>query len=261
MIFSPSIEAIYCDSGIDFYESIARIARLGFETFEFWSWWDKDIHAIQRRTEEFGLTVGSFCTKMIPLVNPMRRKEYITGLEESIAVATKLGCKHLITQVGDEQIGLSRWEQKQSIVQGLKECVPLLQERGITLLVEPLNTKVDHPGYFLVRSQEGFEIIDEVDSPNVKLVFDIYHQQVSEGNLIPSMTGNVDKIGYLHAADHPGRHQPGTGEINLMNVLRAVDQAGYTGWVGLEYVPIGDPDESLVRIRSDFEEFSHDTHW
>jgi len=118
------------------------------------------------------------------------------------------------------------------------------------LVIEPLNVLVDHPGYYLTTSAEGFEILDEVDSPNVKLLYDIYHQQVTEGNLIATITSHIAQIAHFHVADVPGRHEPGTGEINWVNVLRAIDEAGYAGYVGLEYMPTGATVESLEYIKA-----------
>src|SRR4029077_17233792 len=114
-----------------------------------------------------------------------------------------------------------------------------------TVVLEPLNVLVDHAGYYLVTTAEGLEIVDEVASPNVKLLFDIYHQQISEGNVIRNLTENLAKIGHVHAADNPGRHEPGTGELNYAVIFRALDAAGYDGHVGLEYRPSTDPAETL----------------
>jgi hydroxypyruvate isomerase len=122
-------------------------------------------------------------------------------------------------------------------VRALKEAAPIAEGEGIMLLLECLNTLVDHGGYFVVTWQQGVEIVREVDSPAVGLTFDIYHHQVTEGNLISNLTRHIDLVGHLHAADVPGRHEPGTGEINFLNVLGAAKRAGYDGYVGLECVP------------------------
>ena len=116
-------------------------------------------------------------------------------------------------------------------------------------MIEPLNTKVDHPGYYLTSSAEAFEIVREVGSPNVKVVFDIYHQQISEGNIIPNITKNLDGIAHLHAAGHPGRNDLQFGENDYKNIFAAVDNAGYTGACGLEYRPLCDPEASLAEAK------------
>ena len=111
----------------------------------------------------------------------------------------------------------------------------------MTLSIETLNVLVDHKGYYLATSEEGFRMVDAVGSPRVRLLFDIYHQQITEGNLIANITANLGKISHFHLADVPGRHQPGTGEINYLNVFRAIAAKGYTGFLGLEMWPTVDP--------------------
>ena len=115
----------------------------------------------------------------------------------------------------------------------------------MTIMLEPLNVLVNHPGYYLVTAGEGFDIVREVDHPLVKIVYDIYHQQVSEGNIIPSVTKNLDCIAHLHSAGHPGRHELQYGESDYKVIFDAIDKAGYTGACGLEYSPLLEPEESL----------------
>ena len=117
-------------------------------------------------------------------------------------------------------------------------------------MVEPLNSAVDHPGYFLTSSYEGYDILEAVDSPNVKLLYDVYHQQITEGNVIQNVTDHIDLIGHVSVADVPGRHEPGTGELNYENVFSALDDAGYEGYVGLEFSPTGDSAEAIKDVRS-----------
>ena len=127
--------------------------------------------------------------------------------------------------------------------------MPILEKYGIMLVIEPLNTLVDHKGYYLVTSDEGFDIIREVDSDNVKLLFDIYHQQVSEGNVISNMVNNLDLIGHLHSAGCPGRHELWQGELNYGQIFEAIDNAGYNGFCALEYKPTLDPIDSLTECK------------
>jgi hydroxypyruvate isomerase len=188
------------------------------------------------------------CTTESNLTDPAYRQAWFDGLRESCIAAQKLGVKRLITQVGMDT-GAERAEQHLSIVEGLRAGAPILEEYGVTVMIEPLNTYVDHPGYYLWSAVEAFEIIREVNHPNVKVIYDIYHQQVMEGNIIPNITKNLDCIAHLHGAGHPGRNEMQYGESDYKNIIKAVDAAGYTGALGLEYRPLLDPIESLKAVK------------
>lgn len=236
--FKPSvcIDAVF--EGKLYNEACASVKRAGISAIEFWGWWDCDLEALQAAQKTNGLDISACCTKFISLVDPDLRDDYLDGLEESIAAAQWLGTKILISQVGDFQVGVPREEQKQSLIDGLKEAAPMLENAGITLVIEPLNELVDHEGYFLIRSDEAFEIVDAVASPNIKVIFDIYHQQISEGHLIKNIVSNIDKIGHFHAAGNPGRHELQNGEINYPAVFKAIQDTDFEGYVGLEYWPL-----------------------
>jgi hydroxypyruvate isomerase len=130
----------------------------------------------------------------------------------------------------------------------LKHVAPLFEDAGVTLVVEPLNILSNHMGYYLSSSYEAFEICNVVGSPRVKVLYDIYHQQISEGNLIPTIRKYFDLIGHLHVADVPGRHEPGTGEINYKNVFKAISDLGYDKYVGLEYSPTINTAETVKNV-------------
>lgn len=229
-------------------EALQTVADAGISAFEFWCWWEKDLDELEAHRDKHGLEIAAFCTKFISLVDPAKRAEYLAGLEESIAAARRLHCPTLISQVGDFRPGVPRAEQHASLVAGLKEAAPMLEEAGVTLVFEPLNELVDHAGYYLIRSDEAFQIVDEVASPRVKIVFDIYHQQISEGHLIHNITANVDKIAHFHAAGNPGRHELNVGEIHYPSVFEAIEETTYQGYVGLEYWPLKDPAEGLREV-------------
>lgn len=236
--FKPSvcIDAVF--EGKPFNEACAAVKRAGISAIEFWGWWDRDLQELQLAQKSNDLQISACCTKFISLVDPDLRSAYLKGLLESIEAAKKLGTKTLISQVGDFRESVPREEQRQSLIDGLKEAAPLLETANITLVFEPLNELVDHKGYFLIRSDEAFEIVDEVASPNVKVIFDIYHQQISEGHLIKNIVSNIDKIGHFHAAGNPGRHELQNGEINYRAVFKAIQETGFEGYVGLEYWPL-----------------------
>ena len=242
MNLSVCIDAVY--KGRAFIDALTEVASLGIDSFEFWSWWDKDIDQIREAKERLDLTVVACCTRFITLVDASQRDAYLSGLRETIEVCQQLGCTRIISQVGDD-LGIDRVIQRKSLVDGLKASAPLLEATGITLVFEPLNVLVDHAGYYLTSSAESFEIVDAVASPNVKVVFDIYHQQITEGNIIRNITENIDKIGHFHAAGNPGRHELHIGELNYAEIFRAIDACDYGGYIGLEYFPVASPHVGL----------------
>jgi hydroxypyruvate isomerase len=248
MKFSVNIESVY--ENHSFIRSMEEVKRLGFHAFEFWSWWDKDMQQIKSAKDRLHLHLSSIVTKFISLTDSKKRHEYVQGLKETIAAAKFLGCNMIVSQVGDEIPGVPRTEQHKSIVEGLKACVPFLEEAGMMLVIEPLNTFVDHPGYYLDSAKEGFQIVEEVGSPYVKVLYDIYHMQIMEGNIISTITKNIDKIGHFHAAGVPGRHEPYTGELYYINIFHAIQASGFNGYIGLEYWPIENPSTSLIKFRN-----------
>jgi len=251
--FLPSVcfDAVF--EGMPVQQAIEQVAKSGIGAIEFWGWWDKDLSVIEAAKKQHDLNISACCTKFVTLVDPSKRAEYLQGLEESIEAAIRLECPTLISQVGNFRPGVPREEQHQALVDGLKEAAPMLEAAGVTLVIEPLNELIDHKGYYLVRSEEAFEIIDEVGSDRVKVVFDIYHQQISEGQLIANITANIDKIGHFHAAGNPGRHELTVGELHYPSIFDAIRETGYLGYVGLEYWPKHDPVTGLREVASWFE--------
>ena len=232
----------------DFCDSVRKVAEIGFDAVEIYGWASLDFDKARQVLDETGVELLSMCTTEFRLNDPAYRDAWVEGVRKSCVAAQKLGVRKLITQVGNDT-GAPREEQHASIVAGLKAGAPILEEYGVTVMIEPLNTYVNHPGYYLWSAVEAFEIIDEVNSPNVKVIFDIYHQQVMEGNIIPNIVNNLDKIAHLHGAGHPGRHEMENGENNYHVIMDAVDKAGYKGALGLEYIPLTDPVESLKRTK------------
>jgi len=222
---------------------------MGIPAFEFWGWDNKDLDAIDEAKEKAGLAVAS-CVGSGGgvLVDPTQRAAFVEGVGKSIEVAHQLDCKTLIITTGNELVDVSREDQHASIVEGLKQAAPLAASGKVTLALEPLNILVNHKGYYLSTSAEGFQILEEVGSPHVKLLYDIYHQQITEGNLIANIEAGIQSIGHFHVADVPGRHEPGTGEINYRNVFKKIEALGYKDYVGLEYTPQKEAGETLKHV-------------
>lgn len=245
--FSVCIDMIMTE--IPFIERMERIKQIGYTAFEFWEWKSKDVDAIIRKKNELGLEVATIMGAGWKQMNTEEaRKAFVSEIQSSIAAAKRLGSKTLIVTTGLEDKRIPRAEQHANYVAALKAAAPYAEASQVTLVLEPLNTKVDHPSYYLQTAKEGFEILDEVASPAVKMLFDIYHHQIMEGNLIDDIAKNIAKIAHFHVADVPGRHEPGTGEINYANVFRAIAASGYKGFVGLEYKPSRSAEETLKAV-------------
>lgn len=245
--FSVCLDMILTD--LPFTGRMERIKKIGYGAFEFWEWKTKDVDAIARKREELGLEVATLMGSGWKQLNTEEaRRNFVAEIRASIPVARRLGAKTLIVTTGLEDRRIPRAEQKANYVAALKAAAPLAEEAGVALVLEPLNTKVDHPFYYLHTAKEGFEIIEEVASPAVRLLFDIYHHQVMEGNIIQDITKNIARIAHFHVADVPGRREPGTGEINYANVFRAISRTGYQGFIGLEYKPSRAAEDTLREV-------------
>ncbi len=262
MKLSVCAETVFTDR--DIAGRAEGIGRHGIKDFELWDLRWHDPLTLERTIHEDGYRLLSYAgNRDCTLINPDDRAGFLAELDTNLQRAQALKASALIVltdAVDDKGIPippdrpLTHDEKLASVQEGLSQAVPRAEEAGITLLVEPLNTKVDHPGYFLPDSATGLELVRAVNSPRVKLLYDIYHQQLSEGDLIRTIEANLPWIGHIHAADVPGRHEPGTGEINHANIARMLVANSYDGFVGLECFPAGDSDEALRAFISTYGE-------
>ena len=241
---------------LPFLDRLRKVKEAGFTHYEFWPWRNKDIDAIVALNQELGLTAVQFSASPVKgfghgITNPdpARRQEFEEEIRSAIPVAKKLGVKKLCVVAGEETKGYSREEQTQAVIAALKAGARIVEPEGITIILEPLNVLVDHPRQLIVRSEHAALVLKLVGSPNVKMLFDIYHQQISEGNLTGNIRKYHDLIGYFQLADHPGRHEPTTGEINYPFVLRTIHEIGYRDPIGMEMSPKSDPMEAFKAIR------------
>lgn len=235
MKYSVCIDALY--SGEDITETLFSVKAAGFDTIEFWSWPGRDLEKLETGIRQLGMQVSCFCTDGWSLTDPKEWEPYLEGLKRSISVAKRLGCDKLITQAGPERQEISHQEVLSNIAEGLKRCVPILEKNQITLMLEPLNLQVDHPGYSLAHISEALEILEKVNSKQVKLLFDIYHQQITEGNLLSNIRRALPYIAHFHTAGVTRRGELDEGEINYPYLFAKIKEMGYLGYIGLEYTP------------------------
>jgi len=237
----------YSDKDVIYH--LEKVKTHGFHGLEYYNWWDLDLKETARAQERIGVGINAICTNFFNLVDPTKREKYVQGIRETLEACHILETKSIITQTGSFIEGTSRELQQQAMIETLRECATLCEKAGITLEVEPLNG-LDHHGHFLQYSDEAVYIMEQVNSSNVKLVFDVYHQQITEGNVIRNATNYVEHINHYHIADNPGRNEPGTGELNYVNILKAIKATGYNGFIGLEGGYTVDTDEALNAFKN-----------
>ncbi|MFH1023843.1 MAG: TIM barrel protein [Planctomycetota bacterium] len=179
------------------------------------------------------------------LTNPANRKQWLARTDQTLRFCKAAGIGAAIVCTGNRVEGKSSRQMRKSVVTGLERTVRKAEKCGVTLLLETLNDTIDHPNYFLTSSDEGAAICREIGSPRLKLLFDCYHVQIMEGDLCGHIRKNLDVIGHMHAAGHPGRHELWLGETNYPFLAKQIDAMGYSGVFALEYLPTLDPAESI----------------
>ncbi len=238
---------------LPFLDRLRKVKEAGFSHYEFWPWRNKDLDAIKSLNEELGLHTVQFSASPKRfdqgITDPNRNAEFVEDIKAAVEMARKLGVTKLTVVAGEETPGYSRDQQTSAVIEALKAGARIVEPAGITLNLEPLNVLVDHPRQLVVTSEHAAQILRAVNSPNVKMLFDVYHQQISEGNLTGNIREYKDLIGYFQIADHPGRHEPGTGEIQYAQILRVIHDVGYQGAIGLELSPKRDPLQALAAVR------------
>ena len=247
MKYSVCTDAVF--ENLPLEEACAKVLALGFEAIEFWLPTGKNLDKLRGIMDSTGLKLAAMCTDFISLADPAFRNDYRAALEKAVATAKSLNCSTIISQVGSE-LPVERALQHRSIVCGLKNCAGLLEDNGITLTIEPLNIRVDHKGYYLSSSDECVDILSETGSDNVKMLFDIYHQQITEGDITRRIRQYMPYIAHFHTAGNPGRHELYNSELNYQKVFESIEESGYSGYVGLEYFPEDNVEKGLNYAKS-----------
>lgn len=234
---------------VPFEQRFSLARKLGFQTVEFWTV-DRGnatkASQIKHLVDDFGLDVTQFAPAWPNFADPAKHSDLLKVTEQAIADAKVLGCSKF-TVTGHSLVeGMSREAQLAGYTTGLMRMAPLLESAGITGLVEPFN-RVNHLNHLLNGSQPALPMVRSVNSPRLKLLWDFYHMQLEDGDLIEKFVSGVDQVGHVQIGDVPGRHQPGTGEINHANLLRAVRNAGYHDKIGLEFMPQDQDDAKAVK--------------
>lgn len=246
MNFSVNVDAIYLGKNIDIHDAVENVAKAGIKNIEFWGWWDKDLGRLCELKEKYGLRYVGLCPKLTSMVDPEYKEAYLADFSEAVKAAKKIGCTGIFVKPGDKT--KDEFEvQVQNMMSILRRLVEMAAPHGITVLLEPVSF-LEAPDTFLGTSELAFRMVREINSPYLKVLYDLYHMQLDEGDITRRVLGNLKDIGHLHAAGIAERHELGDGEIDYGYVFDAIDRAGYKKMIGLEYFPVEDPLEGLKKV-------------
>lgn len=234
MNFSVNAHCLFGKTPLD--QAFAVMKRLGYTVFEHWQIAPADVDHIAACLGRYDITLSTFCTDYFTLNDEGCHDAYEAALINALETAGKLHCLSLITQVGQDT-GKPRSAQHDAIVKGLMRVKPHLEKANVLLLVEPLNDVKDHKGYYLTSSQEGFDIIREVNSPNIKLLFDVYHQLHMGEDVIACIADHLDLIGHFHIAGFPDRDDKLFECYDYRPLLVFLNEQKVEAPVGLELFP------------------------
>ena len=250
------IDTLYTE--LDWPDRFQAAKDDGFEAVEFWDWRIRDLDATRGAAEKAGIAISGFNGDAdYSLVDPTHKEKYLDYLKQSIAAAKQVGASSVTIHsnalgeggiVVDPYDNLSHTVKLCAMYDTLLDCAKLAGAEGINLNLEALNITTDHVGNFLATTQMGAEIVRLIGSPRLKLLYDVYHMQINEGCICDTITSYADCFGHIHVADAPGRHEPGTGEINYKKVLAHLEACGYTGRVGYELFPLTDTKTAVKAI-------------
>ena len=251
------IEMLYPES--DPAYKITKVAEFGFKYVEFWDWRNKDVFNLISACLEHGLSIVNFCGhRQGSLVAADTHDLFLADLKKAFPVASKLDCPMLIVltnEMGadgsakDPYDDIPSAEKYQNVRIGLEKALDITP-KNVTLVLEPLNTRIEHPGYYLSDMETAVSLIKEINHPRLKILCDLYHLGVMGADLTTLITNYLEYIGHIHIADFPGRHEPGTGSANWPAILKLLKMKGYKGYVGFEYAPLQDSEESLKAVRA-----------
>jgi len=239
-------------------EKMRRIAEMGFTAVEFWSWKDKNLDALAEAASSHGVSIRNFSGQRAgDLIDATTHPVLLRDIDESIPVARRLGVSMLMVLTNELGEGgrvvhacpeIPEAEKRQNVIRGLNAILERVP-KDMNIVLEPLNTALDHVGYFLSSMDAAVSIVEEVGDPRLKVLCDFYHLAMMGENPLEIVRRYSRAIGHVHIADYPGRHEPGTGKGNWLEVLADLERQGYRGDIGFEFSPKGDSDTALRAVR------------
>ena len=254
-VFKPTLMLEMLSGPID--QELELAAKAGFQSVEsltqYAAWSDSDVARVRKLCQSLHLGIDTVLAQQdwkkrpVSIVDPAHRETFLGDVKNAIVYAKKLDIPHVSLTSGLSAKGLSYEQQWASLTEGIKRAADLIAEAKLMLLIEPLNSLVDHAGCYLTSCVEGLKLVKEINLPHFRLLFDLYHEQISRGNIIRTAIEAAPYVKVFHVADNPGRNDPGTGEIDYPNVYQAIRKTGYDGYIGMEYHPLADPLASFTK--------------
>ena len=244
---------------LPFEARVAKVAEAGYKNVElvgeYKKWSENDFKTALAKKHELGLTFDVTAGLAHGVADQGARDALLADVRNELPIMERLECPAVIIMSGNVVPGMSRQQQHESCVEGLKRAAALVEGKTIAgqpvrLLLENIDPE-ENPKYFLQSVAEGFEVVKTVRHPQVQFLYDFFHEQIAEGNLIEKLEKNIDHVGLVHIADVPGRHEPGTGEINYTNIYRKLIQLNYDRYAAMEFVPTSDPVGKLRNAREE----------
>lgn len=244
---------------LPFEQRLERVAEAGYHKVElvgeYKDWTDADFARAQSACKRLGITFDATAGLPHGAGDPAGREAFLADWKQAIPTMERLAIPAMIALSGNVIEGRTRAEQHAATIEALKQAVKLIEGRTMggepmRLLLECIDPE-ENPKYFLTSAAEAMEIVRAVDHPQVQFLYDLYHEQIGHGNLLEKLEKNIDVVGLIHVADVPGRHQPGTGEINYASVYRTLKRLGYKHTVAMEFLPLGDEVEALRKARAE----------
>lgn len=237
-------------------QQLAKIAEAGAQSVELVTehlkWSDADVKRYLAVARSYNLGFDAllyspdWVKRPVTMVNPDHRAAFLADLKTAIDWAHRLGASQIILMSGNEQPGMSHEAQYASMVEAARQATELAAAAGdVTLILENLNSKVNHKGYFLTSALESLKCVKEVNHPKLRMLFDIYHEAVQHGDPIPAVVEAEPYVAVYHVADEPGRNDPGTGHMRWDDIYKAIGKTSYSGYITLEYLPKADEVTSL----------------
>lgn len=242
--FAPHLGMFSQHAGEDPISQLEFMADQGFMALEDNEMRKRPIELQQRMADtmaRLGMQMGVFVAHQIYWQEPNlasgkadRRQEFLQDIKSSVEVAKRVNATWMTVVPGHVDLKLDNGYQTANIIESLKRACEILEPHGLVMVLEPLNFR-DHPGMFLTKAAQAYEICSAIDSPSCKILYDVYHQQITEGNLIPNIDAAWEQIAYFQIGDNPGRKEPTTGEINFPNIFKYLVSRGFQGVVGMEH--------------------------